>query len=216
MRIANNPLLSWQKFPWLLCDVLPSSWGALCLHSSLSDLTSQLIRRVSEQPNHPKIFLERSVNTGGSFRTWEESEYLSQTKIIWHLPVSELWVQLVRLSVFLCSLKDVSCLSRALATLCWKWTPSPGLSLKRHHWYCSIYLPQSLIAPCLKKIDLQGFLWSMAALYVFTSLPGFSKLYSCSGQFGAYYSYQCSQRCDHSQHQTSVLQLCLFSSIFRH
>lgn len=75
----------------------------------------------------------------------------------------------------------------------------------------SLWLP-----PCLKKIDSQGFLWSRAALYVFTSLPGFSKLYSCSGQFGAYYSYHCSQRCDHSQHQTSVLQLCLFSSIFRH
>lgn len=54
---ANNPLLSWQKFPWLLWDVLPSSCVAVCLHSSLSDLTSQLIRRVSEQPNHPQNLL---------------------------------------------------------------------------------------------------------------------------------------------------------------
>lgn len=98
--------------------------------------------------------------------------------------------QLVRLSVFpLASKTNVSCLSRVLATLCWKWTPSPTMSLKRHHWYCSIYLPQSLIASVLWKIHSQGFLWSRAALYLFASLPDLSKVYSCLGQFGAYYSY---------------------------
>lgn len=83
------------------------------------------------------------------------------------------------------SLKDVSCLSRFLATLCWKWTPSPAMSLKRHHWYCSIYLPV-FDCPRALKNTLAGLSLVKGSTI---SLCFIAKVYSCSGQFGANYSH---------------------------
>lgn len=105
----------------------------------------------------PQNFLERSVNTGGSLRTWEESEYLSQTKIFWHLPVSELWVQLVRLSVFPLASKTFP-----VSVVSWQLSAGCELEVPQCPWkditdivpfiFHSLWLPR-----CFKKYTRRAF-----------------------------------------------------------
>lgn len=144
LKSVNSPLL--EKV-CVFRGVLPSSWGAVCvstalyliwLHSSLGgcqyDLTTP--KRPTQICQHWRLF-----------KNSRPAQIFEPNQNILAFACFRTPRTTCASISFPFSLQDVSCPSRALANLCWKWSPSPRPSLKRHHWYCSIHLPQALIAP---------------------------------------------------------------------